>query len=272
MITAANTTRPPAVAGLFYPGDANELQDTVDQLLEQAATDTAETLPAIRAIIAPHAGYIYSGPVAAAAYRQLSDMKQRIKRVAVLGPSHRVALGGLAVPDSEYFSTPLGRIALDNDTIIRLLHYPQVSRSNLAHSQEHSLEVQLPFLQRLLGNDFRLIPIVVGDASTDDVADIISMLLDDGDDLLVVISSDLSHYHDYTSAQALDDRTSAAIETLQEERIGYEDACGCNPIRGLLHVARQRGWHAHTLDLRNSGDTAGDKSRVVGYGAYVINE
>jgi len=271
MITAATSTRPPAVAGLFYPGDAGELQYTVDQLLKQAAANNLQTLPAIRAIIAPHAGYIYSGPIAATAYQQLDNMKQHIRRVAVLGPSHRVALGGMAVPDSEYFATPLGRIALDNDTISKLLRHPQVTRSNLAHGQEHSLEVQLPFLQRLLG-DFQLIPIVVGEASPEAVADVIAELLDSGDDLLIVISSDLSHYHDYATAQSLDNRTSAAIETLQDERIGYNDACGCNPIKGLLHVARQRGWHAHTVDLRNSGDTAGDKSRVVGYGAYIFNE
>ena len=264
-------TRPPAVAGLFYPDDALELQRTVDHLLEQATADTPETLPRIKAIIAPHAGYIYSGPIAAAAYRQLSGMRQQIKRVAVFGPSHRVALNGLAVPDTDYFSTPLGRIPLDKNTIGQLLRHPQVSRSNLAHGQEHSLEVQLPFLQRLLGN-FQLIPIVVGEASGEAVADVIGKLLDDSEDLLIVISSDLSHYHDYTTAQSLDHRTSAAIETLQGDRIGYNDACGCNPIKGLLHVARQRGWHAHTIDLRNSGDTAGDKSRVVGYGAYVFSE
>ena len=271
MITAATTTRPPAVAGLFYPGEASELKHTIDQLLKQAATNKLETLPAIRAIIAPHAGYIYSGPIAATAYQQLKSIKQHIRRVAVLGPSHRVALGGMALPDSEYFSTPLGRIALDTGMIHKLLGHPQVTLSNLAHAQEHSLEVQLPFLQRLLG-DFQLIPVVVGEASPEAVADVITVLLDSGDDLLIVISSDLSHYHDYTTAQTLDNRTSAAIETLQVERIGYNDACGCNPIKGLLRVARQRGWHAHTIDLRNSGDTAGDKSRVVGYGAYIFNE
>jgi len=272
MITAATAIRPPAVAGLFYPGDSTELKHSVDHLLKQAAADSLETLPAIRAIIAPHAGYIYSGPIAAAAYQQLSGMKQQIRRVAVLGPSHRVPLNGMAIPDVEYFATPLGRIPLDLERLKHLLRHSQVARSNLAHGQEHSLEVQLPFLQRLLGDDFHLIPIVVGDASTEAVASAITELLDSGSDLLIVISSDLSHYHDYETAQALDNQTSAAIETLQYERIDSEDACGCNPIKGLLQVARQRGWKAHTVDLRNSGDTAGDKSRVVGYGAYIFNE
>lgn len=272
MNTAASMTRPPAVAGLFYPADGLELQSTVDDLLEQAAVDAPETLPTtIRAIIAPHAGYIYSGAIAAAAYRQLSDIQQQVKRVAVIGPSHRIALNGLAVPDTDYFSTPLGRIPLDKDTIAQILHHPQVCQSNLAHGQEHSLEVQLPFLQRLLG-DFLLIPIVVGETSGETVADVINELLSGSEDLLIVISSDLSHYHDYATAQSLDNRTSAAIEILQGDRIGYNDACGCNPIKGLLRVARQRGWHAHTIDLRNSGDTAGDKSRVVGYGAYIFDE
>lgn len=269
MTTAASMTRPPAVAGLFYPDDAVELQRTVDGLLNQAAAIAPEAIPAIKAIIAPHAGYIYSGPIAASVYRQINGLKQHIRRVAVLGPSHRVALAGMAVPDCDYFATPLGRIALDKDTIKLLLRQPEVSRSNLAHSQEHSLEVQLPFLQRLL-RDFRLIPIVVGETSAAAVADVIATLLDSGDDLLIVVSSDLSHYHDYVTAQTLDNRTSAAIETLQDERIAYNDACGCIPIKGLLRIARQQGWHVHTIDQRNSGDTAGDKSRVVGYGGYIL--
>jgi len=266
-----STTRAPAVAGLFYPGDAAELIATVDELLEQAADIHASdpTSPVPKAIIAPHAGYIYSGPVAATAYRLLRAQRQHITRVAIFGPSHRVAFRGLAVPGVDKFATPLGEIALDTNAIKQLLQLPQVHSLDQAHNQEHSLEVQLPFLQRVLDN-FSLIPVVVGDASAADVAAAINMLWDDRG-TLIVISSDLSHYHDYRTAQHMDQHTSKAIEQLQAEHIDYEDACGRNPLIGLLQVARQRGLGAATIDLRNSGDTAGNKDSVVGYGAYVIH-
>jgi hypothetical protein len=261
-------TRLPAVAGLFYPDDPKELLLTVDTLLDQADIHEASE-PAARAIIVPHAGYIYSGPIAATVYRQLRATRQNIKRVAVFGPSHGLAFTGLAVPDCDTFTTPLGEIPVDKEAIELLLQLPQVQRLEQAHSQEHSLEVQLPFLQRVL-DDFTLIPVVVGDASTRDVAAAINAIWNDSN-TLIVISSDLSHYHDYATAQQMDQRTSRAIETLHDEQIGYEDACGRNPVKGLLEVARQRGLTAHTIDLRNSGDTAGSKDSVVGYGAYVFH-
>jgi len=261
-------TRRPAVAGLFYPEDPNELLLTVDTLLDQA--DTPEpTAAAPRAIIAPHAGYIYSGPTAATAYRLIRAHRREYKRVALFGPSHRIAFAGLAVPDSDSFRTPLGDIALDTTAIEQLLQLPQVNRLEQAHSQEHSLEVQLPFLQRAL-DEFTLIPVVVGNASDADVAAAIQTIWND-EHTLIVISSDLSHYHDYATAQRMDRRTSEAIVALQGDQIDYEDACGRTPVKGLLQLARQRGLEGEIIDLRNSGDTAGDRDRVVGYGAYVFH-
>jgi len=240
----------------------------VDTLLDQAQTP-AQTTPAPRAIIAPHAGYIYSGPTAASIYRLIREHRRQYTRVALFGPSHRVAFHGLAVPESDRFSTPLGDIMLDQAAIEQLLQLPRVVRLEQAHSQEHSLEVQLPFLQRAL-DDFTLIPVVVGDANAEDVAAAIQTLWND-EHTLVVISSDLSHYHDYATAQRMDRHTSEAIVALQGERIDYEDACGRTPVKGLLKLARERGLEGEIIDLRNSGDTAGDRDRVVGYGAYAFH-
>ena len=189
--------------------------------------------------------------------------------MALFGPSHRIAFAGLAVPDSDSFRTPLGDIALDTTAIEQLLQLPQVNRLEQAHSQEHSLEVQLPFLQRAL-DEFTLIPVVVGNASAADVAAAIQTIWND-EHTLIVISSDLSHYHDYATAQRMDRRTSEAIVALQGDQIDYEDACGRTPVKGLLQLARQRGLEGEIIDLRNSGDTAGDRDRVVGYGAYVFH-
>jgi AmmeMemoRadiSam system protein B len=222
-----------------------------------------------KALIVPHAGYIYSGPVAATGYARLRPVADSVQRVVVMGPSHRVAFHGLAVPDDNIFRTPLGDIALDTDTIQALLALPQVHLDNEAHRLEHSIEVHLPFLQEML-DSFVLVPIVVGDAAPAEVCDVISMLWD-GPETLLIVSSDLSHYHDYETATRLDRATSRAIETLAFEKIGYEHACGRNPVSGLLLYARQHGLAVETLDLRNSGDTAGPRDQVVGYGTYVIN-
>ena len=240
----------------------------VDALLDQVDAPTP-SLVAPRAIIAPHAGYIYSGPTAAAVYRLIRAHRRQYNRVALFGPSHRVSFAGLAVPDSDRFTTPLGDIAVDQAAIEQLLQLPQVRRLEQAHSQEHSLEVQLPFLQRAL-DTFTLIPVVVGDAGASDVAEAIQTVWDD-EQTLIVISSDLSHYHDYATAQHMDRRTSESIVALQGDQIDYEDACGRTPVKGLLQLARQRGLVGEIIDLRNSGDTAGDKDRVVGYGAYVFH-
>jgi MEMO1 family protein len=259
--------RQPAVAGMFYPADARELQDTINRFM-QASHPPAGPVP--KAIIVPHAGYIYSGPVAASAYVQLEPLRDTIHRVILLGPSHRVPLTGLAATSDDYFHTPLGDIPIDQPAIDSIMDLPQVRRYDAAHALEHSLEVHLPFLQTVLAS-FELVPLVVGEASAREVAEVLERFWGQ-DDTLLVISSDLSHYHDYHTAQKLDRRTSNAIEELDYEHLDYEDACGRNPVSGLLYLARQKHLHIKTLDLRNSGDTAGPHDQVVGYGAYVATQ
>jgi AmmeMemoRadiSam system protein B len=258
-------TRPAAVAGLFYPANAAELRQDIETYLD--ATTVTDAPP--KALIAPHAGYVYSGPVAASAYACLRPARDRISRVVLLGPAHRVPFRGLAASSAEYFETPLGRIPLDQTALAQIRDLPQVTLLDIAHAQEHSLEVHLPFLQVVL-NDFKLLPLVVGDADEREVADVLERVWG-GDETLIVVSSDLSHYHNYATARQMDRATSIAIEHLQPEQIHYDMACGRNPVNGLLYLARAKGLHAKTLDLRNSGDTAGSKDRVVGYGAYVFH-
>lgn len=261
------TVRSPAVAGMFYPNDSQELHTQLRHLLTEAHVASS---PSPKAMIVPHAGYIYSGPVAASAYARLRTAKDTIHRVVLLGPSHRVGFRGIAASSVDFFHTPLGSIPVDQDAIAQLKDLPQVGFLDKAHAQEHSLEVHLPFLQEVL-NDFSLVPLVVGDASPEEVGKVLETLWG-GPETLIVISSDLSHYHDYQTAKQLDGATSEAIEQLRFEHIGYEDACGRNPINGLLWAARRRALHGETIDLRNSGDTAGPRDQVVGYGAYVFHE
>jgi len=259
------TVRPPAVAGMFYPSDADALRAEIADCL---AAVEPEDGPAPKAIIAPHAGYVYSGPVAASAYARIRAARHAIRRVVLLGPSHRVAFRGLALPGAAAFATPLGEVPVDADAAAALAALPQVQVLPAAHAAEHSLEVQLPFLQTLLGA-FTLVPLVVGDAAAEEVEEALEAVWG-GEETLIVISSDLSHYHDYDTARAIDRATSNAIEALDERPIGYDQACGRRPISGLLRCARRRGLHATCIDLRSSGDTAGPRSEVVGYGAYVL--
>ncbi len=254
----------PAVAGLFYPQAARALKAAVAQCL--AAAHTPGPVP--KAIIAPHAGYIYSGPIAASVYARVAGARNTIRRVVLLGPAHRVGFRGLALCSAQYFETPLGRVVVDAEAIAAIRTLPQVSVSDAAHEREHSLEVHLPFLQEVLDN-FSLVPLVVGDARPAEVGEVLERLWG-GPETLIVVSSDLSHYHDYATAQLLDRATSHAIEALDGESISYHHACGRNPVAGLLYVARRKGLQAHTIDLRNSGDTAGERDSVVGYGAYVF--
>lgn len=261
-----NIVREPAVSGLFYPADVAILSREIDQYLQEAES----TGPAPKAMIVPHAGYIYSGPVAATAYARLINDREKIKRVILLGPAHRVGFRGLAGPLSHSFRTPLGAVQIDIEQLKQIsTQFPQVIQNDRPHVEEHSLEVHLPFLQRILG-DFKLVPLVVGQATADEVAEVLEALWN-GPETLIVISSDLSHFHDYTTARELDSNTSAAIESLHGEDIGPEDACGFLPVRGLLKVASRKGMKARTIDQRNSGDTAGSKDRVVGYGAYTFS-
>ncbi|MEN8259057.1 MAG: AmmeMemoRadiSam system protein B [Pseudomonadota bacterium] len=256
--------RRPAVAGTFYPSNPDKLHRTLQNFL--SAVPVAG--PAPKAIIVPHAGYIYSGPVAATAYSRLRQGADKIERVVLLGPSHHVAFRGLAVCGAEVYLTPFGAISIDKESITRALELPFVSRIDEAHALEHSLEVHLPFLQEVL-NDFTLVPVVAGDATPEEVSQLLDLLWG-GEETVIVVSSDLSHYHDYATSQQMDSATSNAIESLDYEAIGYECACGRVPVSGILHNARKRHMKAKTIDLRNSGDTAGPKDKVVGYGAYVI--
>lgn len=258
--------RQPAVAGLFYPDDPAELDTMLNGFLSNV-NEISGPLP--KAIIVPHAGYIYSGPVAASAYAHLLPLREKIRRVVLLGPSHRVYLNGLAASHASHFATPLGLIPIDHAAIELALKLPQVQYMDAAHRSEHSLEVHLPFLQKVL-NNFSLVPFVVGEATPQQVAQVLELFWN-SPDTMIVISSDLSHYHEYTQAQQRDRVTSDAIEAMAPERIEYDDACGRNPINGLLQLARQHHLHVTTLDLRNSGDTAGPRDRVVGYGAYMVH-
>ncbi len=257
--------RQPAVAGQFYPGEALQLRQVVERYI--AESKGSDKVPP-KAIIAPHAGYIYSGPIAGTAYASLAQANGAVRRVVLMGPAHWAAVGSLAASSAEAFATPLGLVRLDSDVHEKIRALPQVVVNDGAHQREHGLEVQLPFLQ-LIFSDFTLVPLVVGDATASEVADLLEQLWG-GPETVIVISSDLSHYEDYETAVRLDKATSEAIEAHQPLQEGQ--ACGRKAINGLLRLARQRGLTVHTADLRNSGDTAGPRDRVVGYGAYLFTE
>ncbi len=256
--------RPPAVAGLFYPAEVQILRRDVERHLA-AARPQGPGSERVKAVIAPHAGYVYSGPTAGFAFSQLAADAGRIRRIVLLGPAHRVALRGLGLPECDAFSTPLGEVPVAEDALQRVAALPAVSRHAAAHEPEHSLEVELPFLQVVLG-DFEILPLVVGEATGEEVAAVLEAVWG-GPETRIVISSDLSHYLPYDRARAVDGETARAIVAL-EAPLEPGRACGGLPIDGLLVASRRRGLTARLLDLRNSGDTAGDRHRVVGYGAF----
>ena len=260
------SVRRPAVAGSFYPADPGLLAEDLKLLLDRARPASPGAAPKV--LIAPHAGYVYSGAVAASAYALLQPQREQIRRVVLLGPAHRVAIRALAVPSVDRFRTPLGDIALDRAAIHSLADLPQVQVSDAAHAQEHSLEVHLPFLQTLLP-EFSLVPLVVGHVPPAAVAQVLERLWG-GLETLIIISTDLSHYHDYHTARRLDQQTCTAIEQFRYEDIGPEQACGCMPMAGALHLARERGMQIQRLEVCNSGDTAGGRDRVVGYAAFAL--
>jgi len=251
---------------MFYPGFATDLRSEIATLLASAPRHI-DLRP--KALIVPHAGYIYSGAVAATAYALLVPLAAEIKRVVLLGPVHRVWTQGLALPEAQAFATPLGMVQLDEAAIAAIVDLPQVTIQAMAHAQEHSLEVHLPFLQTVL-TDFRLVPLAVGDATPEQVAEVLELLWG-GPETLIVVSSDLSHYLPYRDAQRLDMSTARSIEAMRSDLVG-EQACGAYPVNGLLLAAKQHGLTPHLLDLRNSGDTAGDRKRVVGYAAFAFTE
>ncbi len=261
------TVRQPAVAGLFYPADPRECAATVDALISATPPPSAETTRA-KAFVVPHAGYIYSGPVAATAYAALLPRRDEITRVVLLGPAHRVRLDGLALPAVDAFRTPLGVVPIDDEArgVARML--PGVVIDDRPHAEEHSLEVQLPFLQRVLAS-FTLVPFVVGHADASDVARVVDALWG-GPETVVLVSSDLSHYESYTSAARHDRATADSVLAGAADEIGPYDACGAYPLRGLLGAARHHALEATLLDLRSSGDTAGPRDQVVGYGAFAL--
>ena len=265
---AGEKIRRPAVAGAFYPGDSDTLSRELGDMLEQ----TAEAAPAPafpKILIVPHAGYIYSGPVAASGYERLRQAKGIVKRVVLLGPVHRVPVRGLALPGAAAFDTPLGRIPVDAEAAASIRPMPQVVESPQAHALEHSLEVQLPFLQRVLG-EFSLVPLAVGDATPEEVAQVLERLWG-GPETVIVISSDLSHYLPYDDARRVDSATAKSILGF-DTRISHQQACGATPVTGALIAAKRHGLTGQLLDLRNSGDTAGGRDQVVGYGSFAFFE
>ncbi len=262
------SVRPPAVANAFYPGNSSILRAQIQEFLELVPL-SSDGVP--KAIIAPHAGYVYSGPVAGFAYKPILSAREQITRVVLLGPAHRVYVSGLAASSASYFATPLGNIPIDQQSIENILQqFDYVQTMDNAHAAEHSLEVHLPFLQEVLA-EFTLIPLVVGDATGSQVGAVLDALWGDKE-TLIVISSDLSHFHDYATANRLDLQTAEIIEQFDGDRLDYDSACGRNPIKGLLSIAPKHKLEIQRADLRNSGDTAGSKDRVVGYGSWLFFE
>jgi AmmeMemoRadiSam system protein B len=271
--------RRPAVAGFFYPQDPQALRTAIADYLAQAnrpqadpkAARTARPVCASRpkAVIAPHAGYVYSGPIAASAYSALGDAAHGIERVVLIGPSHFLPFSGLAVSRAEAFETPLGTVPVDDAARRDVLRVPHVVTADAPHAHEHSLEVQLPFLQVLL-DEFQVLPIAAGDATAREVAAALECVWGN-EETLIVVSSDLSHYLEYAAARSVDASTAQSILNCSTE-LGNEQACGCVGINGLMHVARERELEVKLLDLRNSGDTAAERARVVGYGAFALYE
>jgi hypothetical protein len=255
--------RRPAVAGTFYPRDSAELRKTVDRLLGAAP----HTAVRPRGLVVPHAGYVYSGPVAATAYRQLENLRPIPTRVALLGPAHFVPLVGAAVPGLEAWSTPLGEVPIDQE-LLGLALKRGARMDDAPHEPEHALEVQLPFIQRALPADCSILPVAIGAMKPSGVADLVAELIDQA---LVVVSTDLSHYHDAETARGLDLRTADAVVRLDVGAIGPQDACGVHALRGIVSYARSQGKRIALLDLRSSADTAGDPLRVVGYGAFSLS-
>jgi AmmeMemoRadiSam system protein B len=259
------TVRKPAVAGSFYPAQPNRLRRQIEELLA-----AAEPAPKItpKALIAPHAGYIYSGLPAATAFATLRDSAHTFARIVLIGPAHYVAIRGVVLPTIDAFETPLGRVPVDRDALAEITDLPFVSLNDAAHAPEHALEVELPFLQIVVPS-FSLLPLVVGDATAQEVAQVLARLWS-GPETLLVISSDLSHYHSYETARRLDATTAASIENADWASLGAGQACGYLPIAGLLIEANRRNLKARRLSLCNSGDTAGPRNQVVGYGAWIF--
>jgi len=266
-VSAARRLRPTAVAGRFYPAEPDRLEAALDSAFAAAVQpEPGAAVP--KALVAPHAGYVYSGPIAASAYLRVASARATIRRVVLLGPSHRVPFRGVALSSADAWDSPLGPVAVDQAGAAALHDVPWVVTDDRPHAPEHSLEVHVPFLQRVL-DDFMLLPLVVGDASEQEVAAVLQAVWG-GQETLVVVSTDLSHYQRYEDARRLDARTAAAIVALRPGDVGDRDACGARPLRGLLRSAADRQMAVDAIDVRSSGDTAGDRDQVVGYGAFTV--
>lgn len=263
------TVRPAAVAGQFYPGNPAELGGAINRFLAQAEASHPEAAAPPKALIVPHAGYVFSGACAARAYAALAPVADKISRVVLMGPCHRVPIHGLATTSADAWETPLGQVEIDQRAIQGLSGLEQVAVNDAAHQWEHSLEVHLPFLQRLLPH-FRLVPFAVGNANNNDVAEVLEALWG-GEETLIVISTDLSHYLSYEDARSIDNRTAAAIEKLDWQAISQEQACGRVPMSGLLTCAKTHDLSIERVGFCNSGDTAGPRDRVVGYGSWILH-
>jgi len=257
--------RPSAVAGQFYPRDADRLRKQVSDLLANIAMPI-KNIP--KALIVPHAGYVYSGATAAAAFATLRDGAQTIRRVVLIGPAHHVHVRGIAAPTVDAFETPLGRVPVDKSALNAIAGLPFVIQDDLAHAPEHALEVELPFLQTLLVS-FQVVPLLVGDATPEEIAQMMLQLWESSG-TLIVVSTDLSHYHNYETARRLDAATAAAIEHGDWASLGPHQACGSRAVAGLLLETWRRDLKIRRLSLCNSGDTAGARDRVVGYGAWMF--
>lgn len=265
MSSTSASTRPAAVAGLFYPAASEALRSSVRAQLAGAGAD--RTAPP-KVLIVPHAGYVYSGSTAARGYATLRAAAAELRRVVLIGPAHRVAVRGVAIPAVDRFETPLGAVPLDRSTLDALAGTPHVVTSDRAHAAEHALEVQLPFLQQVLER-FTLVPLVVGDADPAEVAEVLERVWG-GPETLIVVSSDLSHYLPYDAARRVDGRTLAQVLELGPD-LDHEQACGATPINALMRIARRRGLRPRLLAACSSGDTAGDRDRVVGYAALAFD-
>jgi AmmeMemoRadiSam system protein B len=260
--------RKPAVAGSFYP---QSREDLVVALQTAWAGRVTTSVPPPKALVVPHAGYAYSGAVAASAYATLREAVGVIRRVVLLGPSHHYALRGFALPEVDAWQTPLGLVALDTATMVQLARRSDVVRSDLVHAREHALEVHVPFLQTVLGQSFQLVPLVVGQVTAVAAAELLSGLWG-GNETLIVLSTDLSHYLDQPTAQRRDAQTVRHIEALDGGALAVDDCCGLYPLAGLLLAARQRHMRCRAIDVRTSADTAGEPSRVVGYASFLLWE
>lgn len=263
--------RPAAVAGAFYPAQADALRRQVQGYLDAAADPSRgsdHSWP--KALIVPHAGYVYSGAIAASAYARLRPGRDKIKRVVLFGPVHRVPVRGMVLPEAAGMATPLGVVPVDAEAVRRISALPYVGVNDLAHAWEHALEVQLPFLQVML-DDFKIVPLAVGNAKPGEVAEVLNLLWG-GEETLILVSSDLSHYLPYDLARQLDGDTAKCILHLEIHALNHEEACGATPINGLMMAAHSHALRPQLLDLRNSGDTAGPRDQVVGYGAFAFYE